>query len=238
MQTSRQIASHLLGVERIRSSGALGKVRSHPLVFGFFNLFFCGYFDQYLRNDAAGNYLSLFLFFESALLTILAIVSFRRSGELIVHNATIFPTTSWSRFLYILRCITKHPAIVFVWGTNILFLFVFYRGSSIVMSMAAMLFTALSLDIIGTVSIILLIRNRAVQSLIGLAGLGACIAWSVIVISSGSRLNVFAWIIPFILPATHGIIAAQQGNIEGACLQSALLLSAFVVTLFIGRKLS
>jgi len=229
-------ASCLLAADRLRNSLKGEAAIVYPASIGVLNLFFCAYFERFLKNDTGALYLALFLFLESSVYLLMAVAYFMGSTTEFLSKTRIFPTTPSSRILFAsLSNIRRAPCGALV-ASNIFFMLVFYRNSPLAMIAAPILFLLMILNIETVSTIILLVSARISRPLAGVAALVALCAFAVPVSSLVFHFDTLLTALPVISWATSGIHSAAQGALSPAVTMGGLLAALPIAVVVIGAR--
>ena len=230
------IAIRLFNVQRKHGSPSSGKIRAHPAILSILNLFFCGYFDQYLKNDPAQIYFALFLTLELMIYTLCAIGSFSRNGWRVLRTSIIFPTTVWSRFILIMLSILRNPVCMGLQLTTSLFFIVFFHRSFLSMVFVATGYMLISIFIVSLISIAYLfmsVRSQSAAGLLVIVLFGGIIS---IATSFLFHLDSVLTSLPFLSWMIGGLRALNNGNALTALFDASLMLIVPLFTILVGIR--
>lgn len=216
-----------------RSSGYRG-VRFAALGAG--NLLLCSYFERFLQDVTDTSALLTLLFLESMFLAVWIINHFLSAIAPVLYRASLFGTSSSSRFWFTFLGTTSHPLFLTLWGTTVIATVVLCASSPGGALIAICITLALGLNMVTVILTVLLLTNRrpnAVGLLLlfggGLAVLGAMA--SLLTWSSG----MLAIILPLAWSA-EGLRAIRLGDSWTAA-HSLLLLTLFpAAAMLLGRR--
>jgi len=170
------------------------------------------------------------------MLVLIAIGAFMRSGIEILSKTSIFPTTSWSRLLFVLIEFLRKPASIALWLTTILFFIVVFYHSFGVVSMAVVLYALLVLSVLCFTAVVCLKLARSSQPLAGFAIV--CVFVTIVILASSMIFHVRTLVasLPLLSWTAGGIIAAQRLQFGTALLDACSMLGLFLLLLFIGKR--
>jgi hypothetical protein len=231
------ITSCLLSVEHQRNKG-YRTTRLYPASAAIFNLFFCAYFERFVKSDFTGYYLSLFLLFEGSLYAFVSTSSFFTVGHEILSKSRVFPTTSTSRLVFVLTSNVRRPIVWALVGSNVFFLLIILRHALPHALIAPLVFILmiLTIEVVLSTSLLVLLR-RSVPT----GSVIALLAFSIFALFVGTTVfhaDSLLRTAPIVGWATNGILASSTGNIAtalvNACWLALLILGGFVL----GRRLA
>lgn len=233
--SSRGLSTHLLTVERQRNTG-YRITRLYPAAAAILNLFFCAYFEQYLKDDVSGYYLSLFLFLEALLYAVVSTTNFFTVSQEILSKSRIFPVTPSARLLFVLASNFRRPVALALVGSNVFFIIVLLRHSFPHTLVAALLFVAMivAVEVLLTTATLIL-QRRSVPTTGAVALLTflllACLI-GVVVFHVESLLRG----IPLVGWTTNGILAARAGTTLTSLPNLSWLVLLALAGLALGRR--
>lgn len=236
MQKSCNIASVLLAVDSKKGTDEEGRIKAHPVILGILNLFFCGYVDQFLQHDVDGHYLSLFFFVEAALLILVAITAFVRSGSEIIHKSTVFPSTSTSRLLFVFWGNLRRSASIALWLTTGIFVVVFYSATWLIAIGALMVFVLMVLAIEMLTAGLCLWLTKSSHPIMGFAVVSMLVVFGMMISSVIFRQNTLLSSMPILSFAVDAIVAMQRVAIRNYVINAVLLAASFSVIFIVGVK--
>ena len=236
MSRSWETISCLLAVDSRKGFAGPKRIKVQPFVFAFINLLFCVYYDQFLRGDADGHYLQLLFFVNASFFAAMVVGFFIQSNTEILLKTSIFPTTGWNRFLFVVLSTCRRPFVFSLWSTTSLFLLVFYRRNMLVMCSSVIIFTLMLLDLLIIASVLFLVGVRSSRSL----SIGAPVlilgAVGILVSSVMFQIKSLLTTIPVLSWAADGILAAQRADTRALILNLTLLLIVAIGGILIGRR--
>jgi hypothetical protein len=238
MQSSRQIVSALLAVDRKKGSEEEGRIRAFPVIIALLNLLFCGYMDHFLRQDVDGHYLATLFFIECAMMVLIAIGTFGMSSAEILAKSSIFPTTQLSRLAFVLISFLRKPAIAALWLTTSIFMIVFFYRSPVVASFALALFIILAMDVLLLTATVGIKLTGSSHPIAGFAIFSVFIIVTVLVSAIVFRFTFLVDSFPVLSWAVRGIRAANRSATGIALLNGGYMAMTFVALLFIGRRVA
>ena len=238
MNTSRRIASHLLAVDSRQGSADQGKIRTHPVLFAFLNLLFCGYMDHFLQGDIYGHYLALFLFIQCSMLTLIAVGTFIRGHDEILFKTKVFPTTQLSRLLFVLRGFLQKPASIALWLTTMLFVIVFYYRTPVVMGLSIVAVAMMVVNLELMIAVVCLRLHRSSRSVAGVAVISVLTMFGVLVATIVFQFHSLLAAAPLISWTVDIILAAQQSHVNIIAAYGLLMVVALAVLIWIGKRLA
>ena len=233
-----QITSLLLAIDSRKGTLEENRIRAFPVMLGFLNLLFCGYMDHYLRNDIDGYYLALLLFLESSMIVLITIGKFTKSDAEIIAKTSVFPTTPFSRLLFVVFSFARNRAMAVLWLTTNLFFVVFYFRSPVVLSVAVVLFSILTANLLLMTAVVSLKLTKSSQPMASFALISV---FAIIIVLVGSivfRLTAFLASLPILSWAVTGILAAQRQEVGTVLLRCCYMILTFIVLLFIGKRVA
>jgi hypothetical protein len=225
----------LLAAEKLRSSG-YRTTRLYPAALAILNLFFCAYFERYLKNDFDGYYLSMFLFLECTLYVGVSSLSFVTTSAEILAKSRVFPLTAVERLSFVVTSNLRRPTILALTGSSVFFVMIVYPSTfsntlaSISLMIALMVLTETLLA-----TTLLALARRSIPSGSAFALLGFLFV-AFLVTSLIFHVASILGGIPAIKWATMGILAGGSGNTETIFIQTGWLLLTEVVVLAVARK--
>jgi hypothetical protein len=230
-------AANLLLVEKVRSGG-YRTTRLYPAAAAVLNLAFCAYFERYLKNDATGFYLSVFLLLEATIYVVVSSTSFFTVTFEILLKSRIFPTTPTDRLVFVIASNCRRPILLSLVGTNIFFVIILFRNT-LWQAFQAGLFVVLLLMVIEILmsAALLALTRRSLP----LGGAVAVLSFFLLTALIGSLVFHYETLIasiPLIRWAINGILAATHADAKGVLANIAWFASTAVVTLVLGRRLS
>jgi len=200
------------------------------------NLLLCSYYERFLQDEAWTGALLTLLFLESVLLAVWVVRHFLSAIAPVLYRASLFGTSSSSRFWFALLGTISHPLLLTLWGTTLLAIVVLCASSPGGILLAMFITLALGLNMVAVILAVLLFANRSPDAvglllLIG-SGLIALVAMaSLLTWSSG----ILATMLPLAWSA-DGLRAVQQGDFWTAA-QSLVLLTLFPsASVLFGRR--
>jgi hypothetical protein len=236
MRTSLRIASQLLAVERRKGSHQLRRITISPAIVAVLNLFFCGYYDRFLRNDVDGYYLTLLFFIEASLCFLFTVGFLIQRVEEVVVKTTIFPTTSLIRMLFTIMCTLSRPLLIAQVITANIFLIVFYRHDGALVVYAPIIFLLMMMNIVIITAIVFLKTRESIHRI-------TVVALGILLFMIGAPIGVVVFHltsllsgVPIISWATAGILAIHNAQYGSASIYITLHIIVFVVALIVGRK--
>jgi len=205
--------------------------RDHPArwavgtaALGVTNLFFCAYAERFIDDPADTSALLLLLAVESCFFLITVAAVFLGEMEAILRKTSLLPVPVRSRYTFALIGLTRHPAVLVLWGSAVFALAAVGPATWFALParvLLVLLLGALILTCFCT-ALFLATRNRSgasrVIAVTMLLLLGAAF-WS----ATTSAEPLLAAVLP-LRWTVDGIIAAQSGDIV-RCIVSALLLA-------------
>ena len=224
----------LLVAERLRSGG-YRNTRLYPATVAILNLFLCASFEPHLKEGGT-YYLSVFLFLEVTLHVVLSSLNFSTFVSEILAKSRIFPTRSAQRMLFVITSSLRRPLLLALAASNVLFLLILFHSTVWAALAVAPLFVFLIFVTETLLSTFLLIATRYA---IPFGGMIVLLGFLVVVVVIGAfafRVESLVEYIPILQWATHGIIAAEAGNIGGAAGGALRLFLTEISILFVGRR--
>lgn len=233
--TSTGLAGHLLAVERERNTG-YRTTRLYPAAAAILNLFFCAYFEQYLKDDVSGYYLSLFLFLEALLYAFVSTTSFFTVSQEILSKSRIYPVTPSARLLFVLASNFRRPVVLSLVGSNIFFIVILLRYTFPHTLLAALLFILMivAIEVVLTTTVLILLR-RSVPT----TGAVALLTFLLLIFLIGAvvfHVESLLRGIPLVGWATSGILAARAGITSVSLLNVCWLTLLALAGLVVGRR--
>ena len=233
--TGTGLATHLLAVERERNMG-YRSTRLYPAAVAILNLFFCAYFERYLKDDVSGYYLSLFLFFETVLYVSVSMTAFFTASQEILSKSRIFPVTPAARLLFVLASNFRRPVVLSLAASNVFFIVVLLRFTFPHTLIAALLFILMiaAIEVIFATTALIMLRRS-----IPTTGAVAMLTFLLIVFLMGAMVFHIESLlrgIPVIGWTTSGIVAARAGNASTSLLNLAWLGLISLAGLVAGRR--
>ena len=232
------IAHRLLAVDAQKHSANESRVRMLPAVLAIFNLLFCAYAERFLHDDPDGRSLSLFLFLECSLLVIVAVGSFSRHSHEILMKSAVFPTTAWSRFLFVVWSAMRRPASAALWSTTTVFFLVWYRQSVLMIAAGVTFFIFSIINLELLIAILCLRSFRASQPLAGIAVFGFFGILAILISSLVFRFDILLSATPIVSWAASGMVAAGKANYPLMLRSLLLMMLTTILLLAAGRKFS
>jgi len=212
MRNSWQIASVLLAADRKKGTPESGRLKAHPFILSFLNLFLCGYFDHLIKNDPEGHYITLFLFVEASLCLAFSAGYLFQGGKAVLAKSAVFPVKRLSIMLFTFIALIRRPLVLGLWLTSSAFILVFYYNRPGVALAANCIYSLLILNVAALASMIFLFSMRSGGAL-GAAGLTAAIVLiGVFTISTVFHNSSFLAYTPVVAWAGRGITEAQRGE--------------------------
>ena len=227
----------LLSVEKSRS-GSYRTTRLYPAAFGILNLFFCAYFERYLKHDASGFYLSIFLLIEAVLYVTISSTSFFTVSFEILSKTRIFPTASMDRLLFVIKSNIRRPLLLALLFTNAFFLMLLFRDTFWHGLVAAFVFSLLIATCEILLSVTMLILMRRSVPLGSAVALFAAIVFSIFIGSIVFHFDTLISSIPLIRWTVGGILAATQGEISGMTSNVGWLAFTSAAFFLLGKRFS
>lgn len=230
-------AVNLLTVEKARR-GEYRTTRLYPAAAAILNLAVCAYFERYLKNDATGFYLSVFLFLEANIYIVVSSTNFFTVAFEILSKSRIFPTTPTDRLVFVIASNLRRPIVLSLVGTNVFFMIILFRSTFWQASLAA-LFAVFMLAAIETVlSAVLLVLTRRALPLGSVVFVLALLLLTVCIGSLVFHFETLIASIPLIRWTVNGILAATRADVKAVIANIAWLASTAVLALMLGRRFS
>jgi hypothetical protein len=205
-------------------------------VIGAGNILLCSYYERFLQDDTRAGALLTLLFLESVLLAVWVVRHFLSAIAPVLYRASLFGTSSSSRFWFAFLGTTSHPLLLTLWGSTVLAITVLCTSSPESVLLAVCITLALGVNVVAVILVVLLLANRSPDAvgLLLLTGGGL-----LVVAALASLLTWSSGIIATILPlawSAEGLRAAQLGDLPKA-VQSLLLLIPFpAAAVLLGRR--
>jgi hypothetical protein len=238
MLRTREILSTLLAVDARKGSEEYKRVRTFPVLLGVINLLFCSYMDHFLKQDVGGHYLSLLLFVECSMFVLITVGSFSKSGIEILSKSSVFPTSPWSRLLFVLLSFLRKPAILMLLLTTIIFFVVLFFSSFVVASLALLLYVLLILNVLVLTAVACVKISASAQPIVSIAVVGVFVIIVVLINSIVFHFTVLLGSLPVLSWAVKGIVAVRNLHVVQALFYCSYLTVSFVALLFVGKKLA
>lgn len=232
---SHRLTTHLLSVDAFRNSG-YRTTRLYPAATAILNLFFCAYFERYLKNDATGFYLSLFLLLQAGAYIVLSSTNFFTVSFEILSKARIYPTTPTDRMLFVIGGNCRRPILLSLVGSNMFFVIVLFRETFWGAILAALFYFLLASTIEVFLSASMLIIKRRSLPLEGAIVVVGFILLTLILGSLVFHYETLIASIPFIRWTVDGILGAIHLETMKVISSIAWLLTTFAVMLILGRR--
>ena len=229
---------HLLQVDRERSFLMREASRLVPAVLAIANLFFSASYEHSLRNDLTGYSLSVFLFIQGIIFFAVSSGYYVSRSEEILLKTRIFPTTPWSRFVFVSLSNLRRPLNIALWGTDVFALAVLYRHSFPGLLAAPVFLTLYFAAIQGATSLVFLVFTRTGHPVSGLAAVGGLVAFGMLVGSIVFRVDSLLAVVPLVAWTAEGIRGAgnaEVGSVMTRFIYASLFLGAVVAA---GRRYS
>ncbi len=237
-QSSWQIASQLLSIEKKRASYDSTGIRLYPAFVGILNLFFCAYMEQYLKNDPQGHYLSLFLLIEYSIVALISVGTFMRSMNELIFKSSVFPSTPLSYLMFVIVGFFRKPVVAALIGGTILFLIVPFASAPF-SALLCMVFAVVAfLDIELIVAVLCLRLTRSAQPVAGIAILCVYALIGVVFAAIIFHVNALLDAAPIVSWTVQGIIAIRNGALASAGAPALALLLTLAAALFLGKKIA
>jgi hypothetical protein len=216
-----------------RSTGSRG-VRF--AVIGAGNILLCSYYERFLQDEAWTGALLTLLFLESVILGVWVVRHFLSAIAPVLHRASLFGTSSSSRFWFAFIGTASHPLSLTLWGTTMLAVAVLCASSPGAVLLALCITLALELNVVAVILVVLLPVNRSPDAvgLLLLTGGGL-----LVVAALASLLTWSSGILATILPlawSAEGLSAVQQGDFRTAAQSLALLTIFPTASVLLGRR--
>ena len=233
--TSTLTAGNLLVVDRLKSGG-YRTTRLYPAAVAILNLFFCAYFERYLKDDANGFYLSLFMFLESTLYAVVSSINFHRISFEILSKSRIFPATPSSRLLFVITGNLRRPIVLSLVGSNIFFLIVLFRHPVMDALIVGVLFAGLIIvtEILLSTLMLTLLR-RSIPSGIAAVFLGFLL-FALLIGSFIFHVESLLAMNPLLRWTIDGILSARHSDTVGVLTNITWLGSVGVLALVLGKR--
>jgi hypothetical protein len=230
-------ATNLLFVEKARSGG-YRTTRLYPAAAAILNLVFCAYFEQYLKKDARGFYLSVFLFLEAAVYIVVSSTNFFTVAFDILLKSRIFPTTPTDRLVFVIASNFRRPIVLSLVCTNIFFVIVLFRSTFWQALLAALFVVLLLVAIEVLLSAVLLTLTRRSVPIGSAVVVFAFLLLTLFIGSFVFHYETLIASIPLIRWTVNGILAATHADVNAVIANIAWFASTVVITLALGRRLS
>jgi hypothetical protein len=230
------IPLRLISVEKQKNTSVQGRVRIFPLVFACMNIFFCGFFDQYLQNDLDGHYLWLFFFVQSAIGILFSIGFFKQIVEEILSKTCIFPLSTLDRFNYLLFNNLRRTLSAVWLLTTSLFLIVLYHREPITCIAAVIIFVLMVIALEALVDAALLMLRRSSRTIASAGIFALFLGFGMLVSSVVFHFHTVLREAPLVSWAAEGILAMQRSDLVSFGFNAVLMLSVLASTVFVVRK--
>ena len=233
VRSSVELAGELLAVARRKETGGNKSVRAHPLLFLVLNLFFCGYYHQFLRRDSDGHFLTLFVLIEATLIAIFTVGSLVQHAREVIQKSIIFPTTPSGRLLFAVVSCLRQPLVSGSWFSAGLFFAVVFRGQGNVPLASIGAFTLMTLDIVLVASVFFLFGLHARNIVSTAMMILATLAGMALIAATVFRFDSFVvkWASSEVAPAGNAAVPAMLVN-------GAVLMAIFFGGVIVGRRIS
>jgi hypothetical protein len=223
-----EAARHLLQVDRERGFLRRETSRLIPAAFAIANLFFSASYENSLRNDLSGYSLSIFLFIQGMIFFAVASGYYVSRSEEILLKTRIFPTTPWSRFVFVSLSNLRRPLTIALWGTDVFVLAVLHRHSVPGLLAAPVFLTLYLAAIQGVTSLVFLVFTRTGHPVSGLAAVAGLVAFGMLLGSIVFRVDSLLALVPLLAWTAEGIRGGGNGEV------GSVLIRLVYVSLFIG----
>jgi len=216
-----------------RSTGSRG-VRFAAIGAG--NILLCSYYERFLQDEAWAGALLTLLFLESVFLAVWVVRHFLSAIAPVLYRASLFGTSSSSRFWFAIIGTGSHPLFLTFWGTTMLAIVVLCASSPGGVLLAMCITLALGLNVVAVFLTVLLFVNRSPDAigLLLLAGGGL-----LVVAALASLLTWSSGILATMLPlawSADGLSAVQRGDLWSAAQSLALLTLFPAAGVLLGRR--
>ena len=238
MQSSWHTTLSLLAVDRLQLKSAKTFARTAPILTGILNLFFCAYAERFLEEDTGGRFLSLFLFLEGSLFAGLVVVQYLTVTDGILRRVRVFPTSAWSRFVFMILSGVRRPVCVALWATTSFALILLYRNSVPGMIFAPLFYTFLILDVQVIGGMALMSLSRRGHPATSLAALSALLVFALLLAFLVFEFESLLTGMPFLSWAVVGTLEAERGNAAASLFDMMLLSLGILLGLEAGRRWS
>jgi hypothetical protein len=216
-----------------RSTGSRG-VRFAAIGAG--NILLCSYYERFLQDEAWAGALLTLLFLESVFLAVWVVRHFLSAIAPVLYRASLFGTSSSSRFWFAIIGTGSHPLFLTLWGTTMLAIAVLCASSPGGAVLAMCITLSLGLNVVAVILTVLLFVNRspdaigllllAGSGLLAVAALASLLTWS-----SG----ILATMLPLAWSA-DGLSAVQRDDLWTAAQSLALLTLFPAAGVLLGRR--
>jgi len=235
--SASDIVAHLLAADSRRSSSRHASLKTHPFVLLVLNLFFCGYYHQFLKTDINGHYLTIFILLQSSILVVLIVGSLVQYTREIIQKSIIFPTTPWSRLFFVLASCLRRPVILAVWFSAGIFLGVVFRGDAATVVTSILVFSLMVVDLVIVAALLFLMGMQSRSLAAGLGVLIGVFLFTVLVTAIVFRMDSPLVGVPLVTWTAAAIVAGANRILPVAAMNIFLLIAFFIGGMFIGRRL-
>lgn len=238
MQSTLEITNQLLLAEKNKATHTYGRVKIFPLIAACLNLFLCGLFDQYLREDVNGHYLTLFFLIQSIVCISFAIGNYNQSSAEILSKTKIFPVSFGSRLLFILKSNIRHGLFISLITTSILFFIVFYHRQPVVMFFAIFSYALLLVVVEVVVACLLLIAQKSIRTIMSVAIFVFITAFIISIFALIFHFNTPLLYTPLVSWTSSSILAMQRYDYLNVLLNVSFFILTLIIALFVGKRYS
>ncbi len=212
----------LLHIDDERALTQKDTTRLVPAAIAVTNLFFSAYFEQFLRDDPSGHSLSLFLFIQGAVFLGIGAGYYLSRTEEILRKCRIFPTTPWSRFVFVAASNLRRPLCIALWSTNVFVLALLYRHSVAGLIGVPVFVTLYLLGIQAALALAFLAMTRAGYAVSGAAAVTSCVLFGILIGSVVFNVESLLSLVPLVSWTARGILATRTTEMAGLAIGLAL----------------